>query len=143
MPSGSVRRVIELDAQRSTHIMKLLGLFPNQKEADEAVDALAKADLGDLDIRVLSEWTDELTEQLNVMPVSNPSSGLSGIAGPRGRTADDILDETSKGEAVKFFKRSLQKGGLVVAVDVSSDRYKKQAESILEKQNAVAVTREV
>ena len=122
--------------------MRILGLYNNQMEADEAVEALANADLGDHDIRVLSEWNEDLTKHLEVMPVSNPSSGLSGVVGPRGRSADEILDETSKGEAVNFFERSLQKGGLVVAVDVANDNYKKRAESILEKRDAVAVTTE-
>jgi hypothetical protein len=44
------------------------------------------------------------------------------------------------GDTAAFFKRSLERGGLIIAVDVSSDDYRKRAESILDNQNAVAVS---
>lgn len=120
-------------------MIKLISLFSDQEEADKAVDALADADLGDADIQVISEWPGELDKKLQMLPVSNPSAGLSGAVGPRAR-ADEIIDETSSGDAAEFFRRSLQRGGLIVAVDVDNDDYRKRAESILDNQNAVAVS---
>jgi hypothetical protein len=120
-------------------MIKLVSLFSDQKEADEAVKALADADLGNPDIRVLNEWTPELERKFQLLPVSNPASGISGAIGPRSRSGE-ILDDDDMGDPAEFFKRSVERGGVIVAVDVSNDAYRKRAESILDNQNAVAVS---
>jgi hypothetical protein len=117
---------------------KFLGLFSNQKEAETAVNALNEADIGDTTISVLSQWTDDMEGPLLVMPISHPTSGVTGAVGPRAR-AELPDDGGDKDDVAGFFKRSVEKGAVLVAVNIHDEAYKDRAESILEKLNAVAV----
>lgn len=116
---------------------QIIGLFSNQKGAGEAVRALENADLGESKIRTVNEWEEDMGRRLDVMPVSHPTSGLSGVVGPKEGvdTAAELGDE-----GAEFFKRSVERGGVLVLVDLSDEAYKNRTESILEKQNAVAVS---
>jgi hypothetical protein len=117
---------------------KLLGLFSNQKEAETAVNALNEADIGETSIRVLSKWTKELEGPMQIMPVSNPTSGVTGAVGPRSRV-DLTKNGGEEGDIAGFFKRSVQKGAVLVSANIQDDAYQERAESIFEKLNAVAV----
>lgn len=110
---------------------QVIGLFSNQKEAEQAVRALASAKLGDNDIRTIEEWNKANDTGLEVIPAVNPDSGLAGAAGV-GTTARPSLDLSD--EEAEFFKRSVLKGGVLVVVDLSESAAVSRATSILEEQ---------
>lgn len=116
---------------------QIIGLFSNQKEAEEAVEALTEAVLGEHDLRVIEKWEKTLDQPMKVLPISNPTSALSGVVGPRA-TIDKPMSQSSR-EAANFFRQSLKKGGVIVSVDLMEDRYRDRAKSVLQKQRAVAV----
>jgi len=116
---------------------KLYGLFSNQKEAEAAVNTLNEADIGETRIRVLDQWTNELEGPLQVIPISNTTAGVSGTVGPRARV--DLENPGEAGDIAGYFKRSLQKGAVIVVANLHDDAYKDRAESIFDNLNAVAV----
>lgn len=115
---------------------QVIGLFSSEAEARAAAKALQEAELGPSDIRVIKTWYDELETQFEFLPVSRPTSTISGAVGPRGRV--DTSAELG-GQGAEFFKRSLERGGALVLVQLSDDSYWERAESILDLQEAVAV----
>ena len=88
----------------------IFALFSNASEAGEALRAVANAELGDSDARLVSEWTDEDAAQYSLHSVSNPVSEMAGQEGPRARPTPEKRNEGS-GDVGKFFSKSLEKGG--------------------------------
>ncbi|MFN2172688.1 MAG: hypothetical protein ACK2U0_05800 [Candidatus Promineifilaceae bacterium] len=122
---------------KEKNMTKLFALFGNQKEAETAVNALNEAGLGRTSIRVLSQFNNELQGPLQLMPISHPTAGVTGAVGPRSRV--DLTEDGLDGDIAGFFKRSLQKGAVLVAATLHDNAYKDRAESIFENLNAVAV----
>jgi hypothetical protein len=115
---------------------QIFGLFGNQQEADVAINALQEAELGTHEIRVINEWNDTLEARFDFLPVSHPTSTLSGAVGPRGRV--DTTAELGH-EGAEFFKRSVERGGVLVQIELADESYGERVESILDAQDAVAV----
>lgn len=116
---------------------ELIALYSTQEEAEKAVEVLAAATLGDHEVRVLSKWHDVKNRTLDIVPVSHPTSGLTGVVGP---SANFTAAAPGSGdEANRFFDQALKKGGVLIAVQLGDDEYVDRAKSILGEQQAVAV----
>lgn len=116
---------------------QLIGLFAGQREADEAMKSLITAGIDGSDIRILEEWPGEPLSQMDVLPGPTPDIGVAG-------TAPTLATEPSHrleldGEAAQFFKRSVEKGGVLVVVETGDKGKVTQAKHILEAQSGQVV----
>lgn len=109
---------------------QLYGLFSNQKEAEQAIEALAQARLDNSVIHTMEKWNKDDT------PVAVPSvhAGSGGPAGGAMPLTAFLPDISVDNDAKRFFQRSLEKGGVLVAVDPEDDVALVQAKRILEEQ---------
>lgn len=108
---------------------QLVGLFSNQKEAEQAVNALAEAKLDNSAMHTMERWN------VNDAPVVIPSvhAGSGGTIGAIPLTTF-MPDVSVDNDAKQFFKRSLERGGVLVTVDPEDDVAFVEAKRILEKQ---------
>ena len=109
---------------------QLYGLFSNQKEAEQAVNALAEAKLDNSAIHTMERWN------VNDAPVVIPSvhAGSGGTSGAAIPLTTILPDSSVDNDAKQFFKRSLERGGVLVTVDPEDDVAFVEAKRILEKQ---------
>ena len=108
---------------------QLYGLFSNQKEAEQAVNALAEAKLDNSAIHTMEGW------HADDAPVVIPSvhAGSGGTIGVIPVTTS-LPDFSVDNDAKQFFKRSLERGGVLVTVDPEDDTAFVEAKRILEQQ---------
>lgn len=109
---------------------KLVGLFSNQEEAEQAVNALAEAKLDNSAIHTMESWN------VNDAPALIPSvhAGSGGTSGTATPSATFLPDFSMDNDTKQFFQRSLEKGGVLVTVDPEDDTAFAQAKRILEEQ---------
>ena len=81
---------------------KLIGLFADQKKAEEAVDALSAANLNDIDFETIIRWDEKQETEAVVAP-----TGFSGTPVAVGHLPSWDLDD----EEEEFFKRTVQRAG--------------------------------
>lgn len=105
---------------------KLYGLFTNQKEAEQAVDTMAEAKLDNSAIRTIEEWNAD--DAPAVIP--SVQAGTGGIIDGATLLPDSSMDNDAK----QFFKRSLERGGILVIVDPEDHTAFVRAKRILEEQ---------
>lgn len=117
---------------------QLFGLFSNQKEAGEAVDALAAADLQNSAIRTMDEGNVNPPPPPAASPSLQVASDIStGSAVPLMPDSSDFsnLDDDLKA----FIQRGVQRGGVVVAVKPPDEDSLADAERILKQQGGQIV----
>lgn len=113
---------------------QIFGLFSNQEQAEEAVNALVAANLEDSSIQTIDKGSVNAESGPLVIPANHPGAG--GFSGavlpvniPKNLTGDD-------GDAEQFFQRSLERGGVLIVVEPSDEEAFTQAKRILEEQGA-------
>ena len=111
---------------------KIIGLFSDQMKAEQVVNTLTQAHLGDIDIHIVDEWNEETDIQPPITPAYSTGSGMHGFPVlPRvGMPSLGLGDEEEQ-----FFKRGVQGGGVVVSVKLTNDDDIHQVERILEQQS--------
>lgn len=109
---------------------QLIGLVDGQREAGEMMKSLIAAGLDGSDIHIIEEWPDDPGPQVDLRPGPNPDFGVTGTTAAAG---PDISRRLELGdEEAQFFKRSVQKGGVLVVVEASDTQAVTLAKRILE-----------
>lgn len=106
---------------------RLVSLFSNQEEAAKAVSALADSSLGEHDVHLIEEWQ-ENSASVESVPAPVPSSGSAGtsVLGAATVSLSELDDEGG------FLRRSVQKGGILIVVNLSDDADISLAEHLVE-----------
>jgi hypothetical protein len=107
---------------------RIVALFSNQKEAEKAVTALAESALDDPNIHLIEDLQED-EANVRLVPAQIASSGLLGASVVETETAS--LSELDDEEG--FLRRSVQKGGVVTVIDLSSSSEIPLTKSLLEK----------
>ncbi|MAT98790.1 MAG: hypothetical protein CL608_16730 [Anaerolineaceae bacterium] len=105
----------------------LIGLFKDQKTAEAAVDALTAADLDDVEFETILSWDEEQEKEVKVAPAFT-GYGSSGAPVAMSHVPSWNLDD----EEERFFKRTVQHGGVLIVVDVDDEDQVPQVNRILE-----------
>lgn len=113
----------------------LIGLFKDQKTAEEAVDALTAADLDDVEFETIIRWDEEQEKEIKVAPAFT-GYGSSGSPVAMGRVRSWNLDD----EEEQFFKRIVQRGGVLIVVDVDDEDQVPQVNRILQEHGEKVAT---
>jgi len=116
---------------------KVYSLFSNQKDAEEAVEALAASNLEEADIHTVEKWNAEMESEPMVMPALHPGAGSTGAALP---ITTGLPDLDFNNEAKQFFKRNLSEGGVLVVVEPSDDVNAAEIKKILKEQGGRVLT---
>ena len=109
---------------------KLIGLFSNQKEAEQAVSTLAEANLDDSAIHTL----EKPNEGADPIVIPNVQAGTGGSIGSAIPLTTFLPDFSLDSDAKQFFQRSLERGGVLISVEPEDDKAFIQAKRILEGQ---------
>ena len=112
-------------------------LFPDAKQAEDAIKKLRDAGLGDDSARIHSQQTIESQSTVRAMPSANTAvSGGATPAGPAGVGAGTpassvvLTDDTIEtylanigidGDKMSFFKHGIREGGHIVVVEADDD----------------------
>lgn len=116
---------------------KIACLFSSPQELEAAIQAIAQADLGDVDTEVIDNVEDQGTQILgapvtNVNPsVQTPAPALLG-ANNKDYIMDRLDIDEDEGE---FLARGLEHGATIYLVEVD-DEHRSQALAILREHNA-------
>jgi hypothetical protein len=112
---------------------KIIGLVSDQTKAEQVINKLTQAHLGDIDIHTIDQWDeDATTTESPIMPAYNASSGVAGGAAfTKSKMPSLDLNE----EEEQFFKRGVQKGGVVISVEPADDNDVPNVIRILEQQS--------
>lgn len=115
---------------------KIIGLISDQTKAEQAINNLTKAHLGDIDIHTIDQWDeDATTTESPVMPAYNASSGVAGGAA----IIKSKMPALNLNEEEEFFKRGVKKGGVIVSVEPADDNDVPNVTRILEQQSVRVV----
>ena len=114
---------------------RIVVLFSNQKEAEEAVTALAESPLVEPKIHLIEELQED-DAKVRLAPTQITSSGLSGASMVETETTplSDLDDEEG------FLRRSVQKGGVVTVIDLSNSSEIPHTKGLLEEMGGQLVT---
>lgn len=112
---------------------QVIGLFESQKEAEAAINALTAANLDEKDIQTVESWDDgaPTNKIASPMPAADSSTGNTGVPLPGALSLPGLK---LSDEEARYFKRSVQAGGVLVAVELSGDEALSRAKRILEEQ---------
>lgn len=113
----------------------LIGLFEDQKKAEKAINALSAADLADVEFETILQWDEESAKELQVAPAF-AGSGSSGAAVAVSRVPSWNLED----EEEQFFKRTVQRGGVLIVVDVDDEDQVPQVNQILKENSEKVAT---
>ena len=113
----------------------LIGLFSDQKMAEEAVNALSAADLDDVEFETILQWDEEQEKEIKVAPAFT-GYGSSGAPVAVSRAPSWNLDD----EEEQFFRRSVQHGGVLIVVDVDDEDQVPQVNRILQENSEKVAT---
>ncbi len=115
---------------------RVVALFSNQKEVEEAVTALIESGIDESRIYLIEDWQ-ESGAKIRALPTQIPSSGLSGASAAEIETASlSGFDDEER-----FLKRGVEKGGVVTVIDLSNDAEIPIAEDLVEKLGGRLVSR--
>jgi hypothetical protein len=106
---------------------KLYGLFNDQEEAGDAVEALAAAGFEDADIHQIENSGDLETDMVAVAPIHG---GGYGAATPL--TYPSFLSDLGDTEVRGYLHRSLKNGGVLVVIEPADDEAHSKIKHILE-----------
>ena len=107
---------------------RIVALFSDQKEAQEAVTALAESSLDEPRIHLIEDLQ-EPDAEVRLLPTQVTSSGLAGasIVEREPVSLAELDDEEG------FLRRSVQKGGVATVIDLSSSSEISLTKGLLEK----------
>ena len=107
---------------------RIVALFSDQKEAQEAVTALAKSSLDEPRIHLIEDLQ-EPDAEVRLLPTQVTSSGLAGasIVEREPVSLAELDDEEG------FLRRSVQSGAVVTVIDLSDNSEVPLAKKLLEK----------
>jgi hypothetical protein len=108
---------------------QLYGLFSNQKEAEQAVNALAEAKLDDSAIHTMENWRADAAPVIIPATQTGPNRTVGAVP-----LTNFLPDFPADDGAKQFFQRSLERGGVLVTVDPDDDTAFVEAKRILEQQ---------
>ncbi len=108
---------------------QLYGLFSNQKDAEQAVNALAEADLDNSAIHTMESLSADTVSVVIPAAQTGPNTTVGAVP-----LTNFLSDFSVDSGAKQFFKRSLERGGVLVTVDPTDDTAFVQAKRILEQQ---------
>lgn len=111
---------------------RIISLFKNQKEAQEAMNALDSSAIRDQKMRIIEEWTEVDGLHKSVMPVPNLDPFTTGIPVAK---VSNFRDLGVSDEVEMFIKRNLQRGGTLLIVELENDDHVAQAKRILREQD--------
>lgn len=113
----------------------LIGLFEDQKKAEKAINALSAADLDDVEFETILRWDEEQEKEILVAPAF-AGYGSSGAAIAVSRVPSWNLDDDEE----QFFKRTVQRGGVLIVVDVDDEDQVPQVNRILHENSETVAT---
>lgn len=106
----------------------LVGLFADQKKAEETVNLLSAAEIDDLEFETVESWEEEQQVVVGVVPTHLSGSGTAAVPALTNISPSwDLSDEE-----VEFFKRAVRKGGVLIAVSVPDEDQLPQISHILQ-----------
>jgi hypothetical protein len=110
----------------------IASLFESQAEATKALDALAAADIDDVDIRVI-ESEDEASQgpSSGTIPALNPAQGPVGAAAPAAGWQGLIMGSDLEEEEADFFIEGVRDGGVLVLVEDVDEEQEETVTQIL------------
>jgi hypothetical protein len=108
---------------------QLYGLFSNQKDAEQAVNALAEAELDNSAIHTMERLSVDATPVVIPTAQTGPNTTVGAVP-----LTNFLPDLSIDNDAKQFLKRSLEGGGVLVTVDPADDMAFIQAKRILEQQ---------
>ena len=108
----------------------LVGLVSDQQHAEEIVNALAKIQPDEIDVRTIEKWPDNLDANLNMAPAFGNTYETTAVAAPL--TDVSPLADLDDDEA-SFFKRNVQNGGVLIVVGFAGDKHRTEVERIFQK----------
>ncbi len=106
----------------------LIGLFKNEQDAETAVQSLAAANLDGIEFRMITDWEQDREPEVPVVMV--PSFGVN----PNGISVAPIIPDPveASSEETRFFKRTVQDGGVMLIVEEVDDEQVPQVKNILQ-----------
>ena len=114
---------------------KIYGLFNNQEEAGNAIEALLAAGFEDAPIHTIEDSTALETETVAVAPIHEGGYGAA-TALP----FPNFLSDLNGSEAREFIHRSLKNGGGLIVIETVDDDEFAQIKRILEDEGGQITT---
>lgn len=111
----------------------IASLFESQAEATRALDALAAADIGDVDTRVIeSEEEASQGPSSGTIPALDPAApGPAGAAAPVAGWQSLIMGSDLEEDEADFFIQGVRDGGVLVLVREADEEHEETIEQIL------------
>ena len=114
----------------------LIGLFKDQQKAEEAVNALSAAKFDDVEFETILHWDQEQEQEVEIAPALPTGYGSSGYPVAMGYVPSWNLADDEE----QFFKRTVQRGGVLIVVDVDDEDQVPQVNRILQEHSEKVAT---
>ena len=107
----------------------IVGLFTDEQKAEKAIENLGAAEaLADVEFKTISKWEREAETKVALVAGLGSGTTLAGVPVAATSAPSWGLDD----EETEYFKRTVQRGGVLVVVDVNDDDQVPQVRRILQ-----------